>query len=76
LFDVGSNVNRLQLAQLGNAVILAPLKKRAGSTTVSGPRIRVADINGKEFEEAQRSFLTSSLNQCRHWRFRRDCCRA
>src|SRR5712692_11717057 len=55
--DVLSDVDRLDLIERADPAHVAPAQKRGGRAPVRGARVRVADIDGEEFEEAGASPL-------------------
>src|SRR6266851_6045770 len=50
--DVLSDVDRLDLIERADPAHVAPAQKRGGRAPVRGARVRVADIDREEFEEA------------------------
>jgi hypothetical protein len=52
MLDIGGDVDRLHLVQIGDAAILAPAQEGAGGAAIGGACVGVADIDGEEFEES------------------------
>jgi hypothetical protein len=54
LLDVGGDVHRLDLAQLGQPrPCFTPAEKHGGGAGISRPRVLVADVDGEEFGKAE-----------------------
>jgi len=51
-FDVGGDVDRLDLAERGDPLPFAPAQKHAGGAGVGGAGVLVADMDGEEVAEA------------------------
>jgi hypothetical protein len=66
LLDISGDVNRLDLTQDSDPLPFAPAQKLARGAAVGGARARVADIDGKKFEEAAGAALPCPSDQCRH----------
>jgi len=73
LLDIGGDMHRLYLAQLMDAATLTPAEERASSAAVGGACIRIADVDGEEFEEANSGRLPCPSNQRRQARIARSC---
>ena len=63
LLDIGGDMHRLHVLQPVNPLPFAPVQKRSGSAAISFARVFVADVDGEEFEEAQRGPLPCPVNQ-------------
>lgn len=59
-------MDRLQLAQLRQTLILAPGEEGAGSAAVGGAGASAANVNGEEFEEAARGRFPCPADQGRN----------
>ncbi len=62
-------MDRLHLAQLGEAAAFAPLKKQCGGAGVGGAGVGVAHVDGEEFEEAERGpypapAISADIDRC------------
>ena len=55
--DIGGDVDRLDVGELVDAVLLQPGKKVAHGPVIGHAGVLVADRRGEEFEEAARSML-------------------
>ena len=65
LLNVGGDVDGLHLAQILNRPpCFTPAQERARRPGVGGAGVGIADIDGKEFEEAQRGLVPGIRNQC------------
>ena len=61
LLDIASNMHRLHVLQPTDPLPFAPVQKRGGSAAISNARVFVADVDGEEFNEAQRGPLPCSV---------------
>ena len=65
LLDVRGDDDGLDLAELEDAARLAPAEELAHGVGVGGPGVLVADICGKELDEAPAGALTGAGDRCR-----------
>jgi hypothetical protein len=63
--DPGGNVHRLDGADRRHAGACAPSQKFLCNSRIGSPRVRVADVGRKEFEEAPRGALAGGCNEHR-----------
>src|SRR5713101_4039865 len=66
LLYISGDMNRRDFIEPADALLLAPLEERTGSTAVSCARVQVTDIDGEEFEEAEPGLLASCRDQRGH----------
>ncbi len=66
LLDPGGDVQRLHGRDRRHAMILAPGQEVGHGAAVGAARVRVADVGGEEFKEAERGALAGSGDQRRH----------
>jgi hypothetical protein len=57
LLNVSGHMHRLDAPEFIHPLLLAPAQEGPGSSPISGPRVRAADIDGKELDEAPRGPL-------------------
>src|SRR5665213_1689868 len=63
-FDVGRDVQRLDIGELADLVLVAPVKEPDAGPVIRHARVLVADRRGEEFQEAARR----SATRTRAWR--------
>jgi hypothetical protein len=66
--DPNGDVHRLHGVDRRHAGVGAPGQEFLGSAGIGAPRVRVADVGGKEFEEAERGALAGGGNKRGHSR--------
>jgi len=64
--NIGGDVQRLDVGELADAVVLAPGEEPAGGMQVGRAGVLVADVGGKEFQEAAGSLVAAVGDDRRH----------
>jgi hypothetical protein len=64
--DIGRDVQRLDIGELAQVVVLSPGEEPAGGMEVSRPRVLVADRGREELEETTHCVLTGVGDDPRH----------
>ena len=64
--DIGRDMQRLDIGELGDAVPFEPGKERARRPVIGHARVLVADRRGEEFEEAAGGMLAGGGDRRRH----------
>jgi hypothetical protein len=63
LLDIGGDIHRLHVAQLLDAAIFAPAQEGPSFARVGFTCVRIADIDGEEFEEPAHGGLACSFDK-------------
>ena len=53
-FDIGDNIHRLDAPEFTYPLPFTPAQESASGPRLGHPRVLVSDVNGEEFEEAER----------------------
>ena len=64
--DIGGNVDRLDIGELVDPVLLKPGEEVAYGPVIGHPGVLVADRCGKELQEPARRMIASAGDHCRH----------
>ena len=64
--DIGGDVDRLDVDELDDAVLLEPGEEMAGGPVIGHPGVLVADVGGEEFEEPARRMIAGIGDRRRH----------
>jgi hypothetical protein len=63
---IGGDVDRLDVGELANLVLLDPAKEVAGGPVIGHARVLVADRGGEEFQEPARCMVAGAGDHGRH----------
>src|ERR1019366_8844324 len=66
-FDICGHMHRLDASKFANPLPFAPAQEGTSGPRICGPRVFVADIDGEEFEEAPRGFVSGMRDEHRQY---------
>jgi hypothetical protein len=63
---IGGDVDRLNVDELDDAVLLKPGEEIAGGTVISQSGVFITDRRGKKLQEPARRMIAGTGDRCRH----------